>query len=836
MNITIKPCQNKAVENIVTTIQSLQDNPLLGNKITLHAPTGSGKTVILSQVIAQALFDHVVIVLSPGSGNLEDQTRNALSRYLEGTSITVSDLTLETFTNATMGGEVFVKNWESLVSRDRITGEYNSILTRSNEMKNFFDWISDIAARHVPISIIIDEAHYGAKNSALSIQDFMQRLETITTIQGVKPLRIEASATPMFTDHSVVVKVTYKDAIADGLVRSSIMVNPDIHHDFKDGDDILDTESLLIESALKKQSELHNLYKLIGIDTIPLIAIQIPNSNIGKECKDRVLMLLAKHNLTFDNGMVAEYFAESKTKNMIGLEKDDSPVRVLLYKQGIAMGWDCPRAQILIGFRHIKSQPFSTQNIGRFLRTTQGKVFSTPAGSPYDFESLNYAYVYTNKTLAEINTEQHTLLEGDGVSYNVIIPLRHSPDGTGDDLVKAVEKLNTYNLPQSTVTRSYVSTETITKMKKDIAQAISGLVQDLTIGEVGKENIEVGGTYDTSHLDTGSTVRKGNPHVLSSVQAPTTIKENYVKVIKSLIPSDIHNRFKDKVTTTIIESIESTVKVFHKNSTIDEVRHHLSLDKNTSQVKSMVEAISKLDVFDMDDDTFNAEYSKISVLPGFFLPNTITAKDCGKSRHEDGSIALYAQWDDKQLFYRAPHVGVFDEDTDKHSSLDSKPEMRFYENIKNSYMKGRDDDFELVAIHKFPGYEKREGSFTLGVAVNYMEGEKKKNSRFFPDFLLFFKDKNNGRIFPMVIEIKGSDTKESKDLLAAKVIASRQYSDNTGLPLEMLQEKSPGSFISMKDNTSQIKTLIEKASAADIKHFDENYDASWLLTLGIEDE
>ena len=46
---------------------------------------------------------------------------------------------------------------------------------------------------------------------------------------------------------------------------------------------------------------------------------------------------------------------------------NDSGVEFLIFKQAIETGWDCPRAQILVGFRKIESMIFELQTVGRIM-------------------------------------------------------------------------------------------------------------------------------------------------------------------------------------------------------------------------------------------------------------------------------------------------------------------------------------------------------------------------------------------------------------------------------------------------------------------------------------
>jgi len=49
--------------------------------------------------------------------------------------------------------------------------------------------------------------------------------------------------------------------------------------------------------------------------------------------------------------------------NKENVEKQDSEVEVLIFKQAIALGWDCPRAQILVLFREWHSPIFQSRRL-----------------------------------------------------------------------------------------------------------------------------------------------------------------------------------------------------------------------------------------------------------------------------------------------------------------------------------------------------------------------------------------------------------------------------------------------------------------------------------------
>ena len=83
-------------------------------------------------------------------------------------------------------------------------------------------------------------------------------------------------------------------------------------------------------------------------------------------------------------------------KNLENISKIDNEVEVLIFKQAIALGWDCPRAQILVLFRNWKSLTFSIQTVGRIMRMPEIKK------GHYKIDKLNHSYVFTNLNNVEL--------------------------------------------------------------------------------------------------------------------------------------------------------------------------------------------------------------------------------------------------------------------------------------------------------------------------------------------------------------------------------------------------------------------------------------------------
>ena len=79
--------------------------------------------------------------------------------------------------------------------------------------------------------------------------------------------------------------------------------------------------------------------------------------------QEDVVNALKKSNISEENGKLAIWLSEDKSDTLPNIEKKDNEVEVLIFKQAIALGWDCPRASILVIFRESKSFTFTIQMI-----------------------------------------------------------------------------------------------------------------------------------------------------------------------------------------------------------------------------------------------------------------------------------------------------------------------------------------------------------------------------------------------------------------------------------------------------------------------------------------
>ena len=125
-----------------------------------------------------------------------------------------------------------------------------------------------------------------------------------------------------------------------------------------------------------------------------MLLIQLPNDTKENMTDDDTAIaeqvkqyLDAMCGINTDNHRLAIWLSREK-ENLTDLEKHDNMTEVLLFKEAIALGWDCPRAAVLLIFRKLKSDRFTIQTVGRIMRM--------PKQKHYQKEILNSGYVFTD--------------------------------------------------------------------------------------------------------------------------------------------------------------------------------------------------------------------------------------------------------------------------------------------------------------------------------------------------------------------------------------------------------------------------------------------------------
>ena len=390
----LKPYQETAVSKLISRSRDLLTERS-GSKIVFKAPTGSGKTIMMAAFLQRLvsdpeLFSKPISVIWAAPRKLHTQSKLKLQSFYEDSkALDCSDFF--DLQDLSIGrNEVLFLNWESINKSEKNT------IIKENERDFYLDNVLENTRQmgH-KIILVIDESHHHATS------DTSKQL-----ILDMNPdLTIEVSATPGISDPDEMVSVSLDQVREQGMIKKSVVLNPDFTNAYssKRVESALSqtSDQFVLSEAIKKREALAEGYQKAGSKVNPLMLIQLPDkkSEVEEQLMNEVIDFLANdHGITVDNGKLAVYLSESK-ENLENIAKSDSEVEVMIFKQAIALGWDCPRAQILVLFRDHKSLAFSIQTVGRIMRMPE------PDLGHYSNELLNNSFVYTNMADISINED-----------------------------------------------------------------------------------------------------------------------------------------------------------------------------------------------------------------------------------------------------------------------------------------------------------------------------------------------------------------------------------------------------------------------------------------------
>jgi len=388
----LKIYQENAIEDLLEKAKRL-----LGysnnKKLVFKSPTGSGKTLMMAEFLKQLIDDREarqpLSFIWTAPRQLHIQSREKLERYSEKSRALKCSFFEDLDDRKINEGEILFFNWESINKAD-------NIYIRDNEQDfNLSSVLERTKKEGIEIILIIDEAHHHATSET------SQKL-----IRDIDPkLTIEVSATPFIQNPDEFLNVPLEDVKDEGMIKKTVVLNEKFINLLKKGriESELSggNEELVIDAAMKKRTELLNVFRKEKTNINPLVLIQLPDriGQLEDRMKERVIRILnGKYRITTENGKLAIWLSGEHI-NKENIEKNDSEVEVLIFKQAIVIGWDCPRAQILALFREWHSPIFSIQTVGRIMRMPE------PDKGYYENDVLNHGYVYTNLSDIEIKED-----------------------------------------------------------------------------------------------------------------------------------------------------------------------------------------------------------------------------------------------------------------------------------------------------------------------------------------------------------------------------------------------------------------------------------------------
>lgn len=371
----------------INTVNKLLDATSIGSKkeVLLQAPTGSGKTIILLSYIEEYLKENnkmVFVWLTPGKGDLEEQSRKKMIKFLpHHNTKNIQDVLLQGFE----AKDTAFINWETITKKD------NNALKEA-ERKNLYERVREAHNNGYKFIIIVDEEHLNKTVKAEAILQYMNP-EYI----------VRVSATTKTNKEAEFIKIDELEVINAGLITRALYINENVSNQTT----LSNEHEYLLDLAINKRKAIKDEYIKLGVQVNPLIIIQVPSKS--NDLIKQIEKILEERNYTYDRKNLAIWLSDRK-ENIEDIENNESNQAVLIMKQAISTGWDCPRAKILVKLRDNMSEDFETQTIGRIRRM--------PQAHHYDNVLLDNCYLYTFDEKYETAVKQE--LESNAYDTKVI--------------------------------------------------------------------------------------------------------------------------------------------------------------------------------------------------------------------------------------------------------------------------------------------------------------------------------------------------------------------------------------------------------------------------------
>lgn len=413
MKFMLKDYQQDAVGDVLNLLEQARTifhRDGRESSFSLSATTGAGKTVMAAAAIEALFYGSDTFEADPGAvviwfsddPNLNDQTRSRLMEASE--KLVSSDLVMVAppFSKPRLDpGKVYFLNTGKLTK--------NSLLTRGHQpdpdaqplpgmdaaaqpdMQGWTIWetiANTIGDDDLTVYLILDEAHRGFNTRTTTDKPTIVR-RLVNGHAGYPPIPVVWGISATIEKFRDAMKAA--DADESRRALPSVIVDPNrVQESGLVKDTVLldipaeagNFDTVLVRRGARKLRESTERWQAYAqaqgsTDVVrPLLVLQSPNTP-NPDDLGRVLDVIFAEYPDLSGDAVRHVLGDHSVQRFGSWEVDwiepqrveeTTKVRVLIAKDGISTGWDCPRAEVLVSFRPAKDHTHITQLLGRMVR------------------------------------------------------------------------------------------------------------------------------------------------------------------------------------------------------------------------------------------------------------------------------------------------------------------------------------------------------------------------------------------------------------------------------------------------------------------------------------
>ena len=400
MKVELFPFQKRALSDIrMKTAEALGSyhRTHAPQVVSFTAPTGAGKTIIMSALIESILYGddsyaeqpNAIIVWLSDSPQLNEQSKLKIDskadkiRLSQCVTVTEDSFDKETFED----GHIYFLNTQKLSVTSR--------LTKNGDNRSYTIWetlANTVRDKSDRLYCIIDEAHRGMQGrEASKATTIMQKFIKGSDEDHIPPMPVVigmSATTQRFnalvegtssTIHKAI--VTADEVRASGLLKDRIVITyPEasaVNNDMAILQAAADDWKEKWEHWTQYCFEQHYAY------VNPILIIQVLNGTGGKltdsNLDDCIAKIEERTGFKLESGQVVHTFGGTTASLTVnGLEvryeepsriADDRNIRIVFFKENLSTGWDCPRAETMMSFKRANDATYIAQLLGRMVRT-----------------------------------------------------------------------------------------------------------------------------------------------------------------------------------------------------------------------------------------------------------------------------------------------------------------------------------------------------------------------------------------------------------------------------------------------------------------------------------